>query len=174
MIHLASTIFMLACTLAISPIKKGNEDKSITEVCPIGSKVPNYCPGKDGLGPCLNETLGSVTLIYFWGSWSSPSVKALERVSGIYQRYSGKGLEVYSINKTDLNSKDAHQEKITWRFHVDDIRPDNYKKPWYVNQVFGEMFAPCYMLIDKSGIVHYVGTDQTASIEVEIEKLLAQ
>jgi peroxiredoxin len=68
-------------------------------------------PDRDGNEVALSSLQGNVILVYFWASGNSPSIQALLHLQSTYNRFHGRGFEVYAISMDN--------NKINWMNAID-------------------------------------------------------
>lgn len=74
-------------------------------------------PGIDGKNIKLSETLGKVTMVYFWQATAQQKMFNLDALVPIYEQYHAKGFEVYAVS---LDS-----DKAAWASAI-----RNQQLPW--------------------------------------------
>ena len=55
-------------------------------------------PGIDGKAVTLGESLGKVTMVYFWSSTAEQKMFNLDALLPIYEQYKDKGFEIYAVS----------------------------------------------------------------------------
>ena len=74
-------------------------------------------PSMDGKPVSLNESLGKVTMLYFWSSTAEQKMFNLSSLVPLYEEFHPKGFEIYAVSLDD--------DKATWASAV-----RNQKLPW--------------------------------------------
>jgi len=149
---LAATCISLSC-LAQQPV--------------VGGAAPNInLPDTKGKKIDLTSLKGKVVVLDFWASWCGPCRRSMPDLKAIYEKYKGKGLEVYAVS-LDTEKKDwvkAIKEDATTWLHV--IDADNaIGKKWEIQ------YIPNTYLLDKEGNVVSINANH-AALEQQIGKLL--
>ena len=114
------------------------------ELIQVGQPAPEISlPGPDGKTHALSSLKGKVVLLDFWASWCGPCRKSNPHVVEIYNKYKGKGFDVFSVSLDGAdprmklapaemeNRKTAgrsswiaaiKQDNLTWENHVSDLQ----------------------------------------------------
>ena len=106
---------------------------------------------------------GSTVLLDFWGTWCSPCVAGLPRLTDLYERYRADGFEIVSVAINDTPES------------VGAFRAERFPMPWQhaVHPEGGTVEAgkdlefsavPAYILVDPDGVVLL---DETSLDELE-------
>ena len=74
-------------------------------------------PSMDGKAVKLSESLGKVTMVYFWASTAEQKMFNLDGLKPLYEEFHKKGFEIYAVSLDD--------DKATWASAV-----RNQKLPW--------------------------------------------
>ena len=74
-------------------------------------------PSMDGKAVSLSESLGKVTMLYFWASTAEQKMFNLDALLPLYEEFHGKGFEIYAVS---LDS-----DKTAWARAV-----RNQQLPW--------------------------------------------
>ena len=133
----------------------------------VGAAIQDIkLPNEKGSKVSLSSLKGKVVVLDFWASWCGPCRRSMPDLKAIYEKYKGKGLEVYAVS-LDQEKKDwkkAITEDATTWIHVIDI--DNaVGVKWQIQ------YIPNTFLIDKDGKVVSINANH-AALEQQIEKLL--
>ena len=97
----------------ISLIELQNRVDSAQEVGYIDISLPSM----DGKAVKLSESLGKVTMVYFWTSTAEQKMFNLDALKPLYEDFHGKGFEIYAVSLDD--------DKAVWASAV-----RNQKLPW--------------------------------------------
>jgi peroxiredoxin len=118
----------------------------------MGAKAPEVAlPSVKGDTVRLSSFKGKAVLLYFWASWSQESRKQNKELVNLYNKYKGKGFEIYqvSLDKTkDAWMKAIKEDGLLWT-QVCDFK---YWQSPVVN-LFNFSKIPTSFLIDKSGTI---------------------
>lgn len=115
----------------------------------VGEKAGDISlPDVKGTKVNLSSLQGKVVLIDFWASWCGPCRRSEPALKQLYQKYQGKGFEIFGVS--------LDQDKFAWKMAVKED-----KLGWiHVNDAKGEvaskwnvMYIPNTYLLDKNGKV---------------------
>lgn len=71
-----------------------------------GRPMPNFAlQDSSGKSVELKDSLGSVVILNFWGSWCPPCRAEMPELNALYGRYKGKGLRVIGVNYAESKEK---------------------------------------------------------------------
>ncbi|MCC6459971.1 MAG: TlpA family protein disulfide reductase [Saprospiraceae bacterium] len=157
----------------------GNIEKQMTQAQPqssgpiqIGTPAPEISlPGPDGKVRSLSAMKGKVVLLDFWASWCRPCRMANPHVVEMYNKYKGKGFDVFSVSLDRPGQKDAwvaaiQQDGLVWDNHVSDLQFWNSAPAG----VYGVRSIPSTFLIDREGKI--VALNPRNNLEEELLKAL--
>jgi thiol-disulfide isomerase/thioredoxin len=100
---------------------------------------------------------GKVLLIDFWALYCPPCLKGIDHMKTYYHKYKQKGFEVLGINldsSREKLEKYIDEKKIEWPIIFSG-------KGWKdeTRKLFNLVNIPAYWLVDKKGILRYVGLE---------------
>jgi len=138
----------------------------------VGMPAPDISlPDPNGKVRSLSSLKGKVVLLDFWASWCGPCRKANPHVVEVYNKYKGKGFDVFSVSldREDGKQKWADaikQDGLVWGNHVSDL------KFWDSAPagVYGVRSIPKTFLIGKDGKI--VAVNPRDNLEAELLKVL--
>jgi thiol-disulfide isomerase/thioredoxin len=139
-----------------------------TEATKIGNEAPELLlPMPNDKELALSSLRGKVVLIDFWASWCGPCRKEMPNVKRVYEKYKGKGFEIYgvSLDKDRAAWLEAiSKDGLTWP-QVSDL------KFWQSEavQIYAIQSIPHTVLISKEGKILASGLRGA-----ELEKKLAE
>ena len=123
-------------------------------------------PGIKGKAISLASLQGKVVLIDFWASWCIPCRKAVPHLKALYNKYKGKGFEIYgvSLDTDDGSWKNAVLEDKTSWLHVIDTSG-------VVAGDYNVNYIPNTYLLDKTGKVVAINPTKE-ELQKALQKLL--
>lgn len=119
----------------------------------------------------LSSLKGKVVLLDFWASWCGPCRVANKGLAKIYDKYKGKGFEIYSVSLDERKEdwqKAVKKDKINWLQVID---PGGWETP--TAQRWNIYALPTTFLIDKEGILVEMDLEGKA-LENAIKDLLGK
>ena len=85
-----------------SVVKKYLDDIVVSiEATAVGKRFQNFeLDNEDGGKVLLSDEVfaNRYTLVFFWGSWHENAMEQLVVLSGAYEKYSGKGLQIVGVS----------------------------------------------------------------------------
>lgn len=152
--------------------KKLKDRIAVMEKTDIGKKCPEIT-GKtpEGKELKLSSVKGKVTLIDFWASWCQPCRMENPNVVALYERFHGKGFEIFAISldkEKEAWVQAIAADKLTW-YHISDLKDWKSK---YVEE-FGVQAIPQTYLLDEKGVI--IGKNLNAEqLEAKLNELLGK
>ncbi|AIZ64012.1 hypothetical protein PK28_10495 [Hymenobacter sp. DG25B] len=119
-------------------------------VTAVGAEAPEInLNSPDGKPVALSSLRGKYVLLDFWASWCGPCRKENPNVVKAYQKFKGKGFEIYSVSldqNRDKWLKAIKDDNLTWT-HVSDL------KAWdsAAGKAYGITSIPMSLLLDPQG-----------------------
>jgi peroxiredoxin len=128
-------------------------------------------PDLNGKPVSLASLKGKVVLIDFWASWCGPCRHNNPRLVKLYNKYHGKGLEIYGVSldeDTEDWKKAVHHDKLSWIQVIDD-------KGWAASSAssYGVDMIPSSFLIGRDGVIRSVN-EEGSELEVSVKGLLKE
>jgi len=127
-------------------------------------------------GPAsLREFRGRVVLLEFWATWCKPCQQMFLKLSALHAEHSERGLEIIALTRhylayrgtaesmteeLELMRKMVNQHSVN--FHVGVAEDEQ------LQTVFGANGLPTVVLIDRAGIVRYIGAGGDEPLFVKI------
>ncbi len=126
-------------------------------------------PDLNGKKVSLSELKGKVVLIDFWASWCGPCRQNNPRLVKLYNKYHGKGFEIYGISlDDDISSwkKAVRHDRLTWIQVIDD-------RGWEAlsASTYGVDMIPTSFLIDREGVIRTINAEGS-ELESNVKDLL--
>jgi peroxiredoxin len=114
-------------------------------------------PDLNGKLVSLSDLKGKVVLIDFWASWCGPCRHNNPHLVKLYNKYHGKGLEIYGVSLDEnMNNwkKAVHHDKLAWIQVIDD-------KGWEAPSAssYGVDMIPSSFLIDRRGVIRTINAE---------------
>lgn len=135
--------------------KQMRQQQTGSSAIQVGQPAPDISlPGPDGKTRSLASLKGKVVLLDFWASWCRPCRMANPHVVEVYNKYKGKGFDVFSVSLDRPGQKDAwvtaiKQDGLVWDNHVSDLQFWNSAPA----ATYGVRSIPHTFLIDRNGNV---------------------
>jgi peroxiredoxin len=140
-----------------------------SQMKPGQNAVELSLPDMNGKMVSLSELKGKVVLIDFWASWCGPCRHNNPKLVKLYNKYHGRGLEIYGISlDEDPNSwiRAVHHDRLNWIQVIDD-------KGWEASSAnaYGVDMIPSSFLIDQQGVIQTIN-EEGPELEKSIKNLL--
>ncbi|HRJ36843.1 MAG TPA: TlpA disulfide reductase family protein, partial [Flavobacteriales bacterium] len=129
------------------------EEERLANILKPGTAAPEIdLPGVDGKNKKLSSLRGKYVLIDFWASWCAPCRRENPTVVALYNKYNGRGFEIFSVSLDKEKDKwinAIREDGLIWPSHVSDL------KQWETSVIGTYQFSsiPFTVLIDKQGNV---------------------
>jgi peroxiredoxin len=144
--------------------------KRVMESLPSG--IPDIqLPDPRGDTIALSSFRHKVVLLSFWASWNQESVDLNQDFKRLYQKYHGRGLEIYQV------SFDSELRRWMEAIRYDELPWTNVSELSYPKSAVAGLFniteIPSYFLIDRQGQI--IGKDfDRIALERKISELVNQ
>jgi len=99
----------------------------------------------------LDDLLGKVVLLDFWGTWCPPCVESVPELRDLHKRYSKDG--TFMLIGISSDSDEAEWKEFTEKNKM--IWPQYRDKDRRIQRAFGIRAFPTYVLIDHEGVVRF-------------------
>lgn len=158
--------------LLAGELQKSKSRKDAASIIQVGMTAPDIqLPDVNGNIKKLSDYKGKVVLLDFWASWCGPCRKANPHVVEIYNKYKGKGFDVFSVSLDGLDNRtrqalgdnsqvqmNLDRQKERW---IEAIRTDNLLWNGHVSDLlkwdskaaamYGVSGIPKTFLVDREG-----------------------
>lgn len=156
----SETFAVASAPLASDCSNPSRELSSVPPGSPVGSQVGQFAldftlPDLQGKPVTLSLLRGCVVILEFWASWCGPCRTTLPKVLDLAKKYQAKGLKVIGVS-LDARAEDAKRFLEENGFNFTTL----WGSFWDARQVaekYGVRAIPMTFLIDRQGIIRYVG-----------------
>lgn len=124
----------------------------------VGQTAPDFVAHTtDDREITLSRYRGYVILIDFWGAWCRPCRVKMPHLQALYDQFSPRGLVVILVS-TDEEKQDAIDflSKSGYTDFISVWEP-GYKSKNPIAQLYGVHYFPKTFLLDRQGVIRYVG-----------------
>ncbi len=130
-------------------------EEKVSKIVPTGpgnKAVDILVADKDGKEHSLSETLGKITLLYYWSSYSQPCREDNLVLKEIYQKYKNKNFGIFAVSIDEEKEpwiKAMGEDGIGDWINVSNIQgwDDDVANIYRIGAI------PYYILIDRDGII---------------------
>jgi len=177
--------------MVITQVEQQAQMEAASAKIKVGEAAPDIAlPGPDGKTRKLSDYKGKLVLVDFWASWCGPCRKANPHVVEVYQKYKGKGFDVFSVSLDGIDSRTAQrftdpaqlkeqqaaqkqrwldaiaQDRLEWDGHVSDL------KKWESAPagLYGVRSIPQTFLVGRDGKI--VAINPRNDLEQQVQKFL--
>ena len=128
---------------------------------PTGIKVGQTAPdftlqGLDEKNISLSDFRGRVVILDFWASWCIPCRASMPRLESLRKRYQDKGLVMLGVS-LDRRKEDAKRFLTENGYRELVAMWESLAASQAVAHLYGIFGIPHTFVIDRQGIIHYVG-----------------
>ena len=147
---------------ASQPTSKPTEKKKRPFELMIGDPAPAIHADEWLTGDAVEIEKGKIYFVYFWATWSAPSIGDFKPLSDLHQKHADKGFKVVGFTHEDERGNRLFSVKETIKEHAENIA---YPLAWDSKGVTlarymtasGHRNLPHGYLIDKSGRIAFLG-----------------
>ncbi|MGD9840329.1 MAG: TlpA family protein disulfide reductase [Candidatus Bipolaricaulis sp.] len=126
----------------------------------VGQRAPDFSlPDLSGNPVSLSSFHGCPVLLDFWASWCKPCQVSVPLLESFRQRYAPRGLKVIAVS-LDYRKEDATRflEAYGYRGFIALWAP--FTEARAVAYLFGIQAIPRTVLLDRQGIIRFIGPPQ--------------
>ena len=127
-------------------------------------------PSMDGKAVKLSESLGKVTMVYFWASTAEQKMFNLDALKPLYDEFHGKGFEIYAVSLDDdkaVWASAGRNQKLPW-VNVCDTR--GAASPYVYS--YGVRTLPMFWIIKNGTIDPVTEVNDEAAMRAYLRKNL--
>jgi thiol-disulfide isomerase/thioredoxin len=157
--------------------------ESIKTTDPAPELAVNDWIGENQSG--LEELRGKVVLVDFWATWCGPCISTFPKLRGWYKKYQPKGFEIIGVTQYYGSAGD---KRVTPLQELDFVREfkSEHKLPYSLaisskgetQAQYGVRALPTTVLLDRKGIVRYIGigagAEEVENLQEMLDKLIAE
>jgi thiol-disulfide isomerase/thioredoxin len=133
----------------------------------------------------LQELRGKVVLVDFWATWCGPCISTFPKLRGWYKKYQPKGFEIIGVTQYYGSAGD---KRVTNLQELDFVREfkSEHKLPYSLaisargetQAQYGVRALPTTILLDRKGVVRYIGigagAEEADNIQEMLDKLIEE
>jgi thiol-disulfide isomerase/thioredoxin len=142
----------------------------------VGDKAPSLTIDEWLKGePVASFENGKVYLVEFWGTWCGPCIENIPHLSELEKKYSSKGLVVIGVATHEFDGREKLDKFMNDRggemeYRVAFDTDLSMESEWDTGESGGDNFRlPVCFLVNKNGIVDFVGHPSNENLEGMIE-----
>lgn len=149
---------ILACASSVSADGGEGGAPAVGDAGPLLSAATWLNTADESTPP---DTKGRVVLVELWGTWCGPCVRSMPRIQGLWDRYRDRGLVVVGITREEVGPVRPFIDEKGYTFPIGcDPTQECVKR-------YAPRSWPSTYVIDKEGLVAYVGSPYGAEAAVE-------
>lgn len=156
--------------VAKEEVNEGEQHADSTRAL-IGQRAPAATlPLLDGGQVALGDVLGKKPVyLKFWATWCVPCREQMPHFAAAYRKH-GEQIAMYAV---DLGVNDPIETVRAFQHEHALPMPIAIDADGALAERFHVAVTPLHILIDRSGVVRYVGHEATAAVDQALEALLA-
>jgi thiol-disulfide isomerase/thioredoxin len=155
----------------------------------LGAKAPEFVDKNQiwfpGQQKSVDDLKGKVIMLDFWATWCGPCVAAIPEMKELHDEFASLGLEILGLTHYYGESYGLPRDHVAELATVKEFR-EKHSVPWdiavgdgqAVQLTYGATLLPTTVLIDRKGIVRYIGTgtngQRSAEVRQMVERLIAE
>lgn len=123
----------------------------------VGQTAPDFTlQGLDGKSISLSDFRGRVVILDFWANWCTPCRASMPRLESLRKRYQDKGLVMLGVS-LDRSGEDAKRFLAENGYSELVAMWESLAASQAVARLYGIFGIPHTFVIDRQGIIRYVG-----------------
>lgn len=170
----AATVAARPAGAPVEPAKvsEGEERAGATRASLVGRRAPAVTlPLLDGGSVALAELAGRKPVyLKFWATWCKPCREQMPHLEAAYRKY-GDRIAVYAV---DLGVNDPRETVLAFRAEHALTVPLAIDADGALAERFAVAVTPLHVLIDRTGVVRYVGHEASPALDAALEGLLGE
>lgn len=122
----------------------------------------------------IKDMQGKVVLLNFWATWCGPCRQEMPAMQRVYEEYRDQGLEIWAVNTTYNDSRQAAEE-FAEEYGLD--FPILLDEQSQISQQYQLLATPTTFFIGRDGVIREVvlgGPMSEALLRTRVEELLAE
>ena len=127
----------------------------------------------------LADLRGRVVLLDFWATWCGPCIAAFPHLVGWHEKYQGRGLVILGITKY-YGQAEGQSVDQDYEFGFLQRFKKLYRLPYGIavagnddtHRAYGIASIPTTVIIDRRGMIRYVGTGTGGANEQQVSEIL--
>ena len=153
-------------------ISDGEERAGRSRASLVGHRAPVATLPLLGGGSVVLAELAGRKPVYlkFWATWCEPCRKQMPHLEAAYKKY-GDRIAVYAV---DLGVNDPIENVVAFRAEHALTVPLAIDADGTLAERFGVAVTPLHVLIDRTGVVRYVGHEASPELDAALEGLLGE
>jgi thiol-disulfide isomerase/thioredoxin len=168
----AASLLLLAChSRAPEAAKGGDPNAARPREALVGTRAPDATLEMlDGQHVALASLVGQRPVyLKFWATWCKPCREQMPHLEAAYKKY-GDRVAVFAV---DLGLNDAMDTVRAFRSEHALTVPVAFDGDGSLAERFRVMVTPQHILIDRSGVVRFVGHEASPELDRALESLVA-
>jgi thiol-disulfide isomerase/thioredoxin len=133
-----------------------------------------------GQDPVLLEQFrGKVVLLDFWATWCMPCISTFPRLRGWHKKFAGDDFVLIGVTWYEGAKEGKRMSNLQELEYLKEFK-EKYKLPYAfaiarpgeIQMKYGINAYPTTVLLDRNGVVRYIGIDATAEVAENLESMI--